>query len=432
MSATVIRANFLILTTTVTWPGCGSVEPAGDTTTGPGGPASSSESSGTSSPTTGGESGAGDATGSTSPLTTGSTSTTDTSTGATPPGDSSDESGADETTAEPLPCVATTFCSSATEEGACRRELTLPDGNILFYWANLSLEPTAEEAGCNARVDRVVLVQHGNQRTPWSYFNYMQEAAAIAGVEDRTLIVAPWFPAEEDVTPPGFARWTSGGWKGGDGSIFPPSISSFSVYDHIVSTLLLDASVHPQLADVVFAGHSAGAQFAQRYAVASDLGGGEAPAATFRWLVANPSSYLYLDPFRWDQLGAPPDVNFTIPAGTECDDSYDDYKYGLANLSPGHYVAKHLADIPALYLDRDVTYLLGEDDIETDPDVDDLDGTCPAELQGVHRLQRGLVFTGFLDARYPQQLHDTVTVPGVGHSAGGMFTSSQGVAALFP
>jgi hypothetical protein len=125
-------------------------------------------------------------------------------------------------------------------------------------------------------------------------------------------------------------------------------------------------------------------------------------------------------------------VNFVIPAGTECDFGYDDYKYGLKDIPAGHYLLDHLADIPARYLARDVTYLLGEDDTTTDPTLTDLDVTCPAQLQGAQRLERGQIFKSFLDTRYPGQNHETHTVPGVAHSASGMFTSSQGVAALFP
>lgn len=417
------RLSWLLV---ASWSACGSPAPDDPAdTTGTGGSTGPEQTSGPAAPTTGPAPGSSETSGatttsSTDPTTTTSSSdtTTTTTTTGTPPID-------------PPPCDETLFCADATEDGACRRELVLPNGDHFYYWSNLPLDPAFEDSGCNTRVERLVIVQHGNQRTPWSYFNYLHTAATAAGLADRTLIVAPWFAADDDITPRGFARWTSGGWKGGDDSILPPTISAFAVYDHLVA-LALAPGLHPLLADIAFAGHSAGGQFAQRHAVASDLGGADPSAISLRWIVANPSSYLYLDPFRWDGQGAPPDVDFAVPVGTECDFGYDDYKYGLKDIPAGHYVTGHLADIPAVYLARDVTYLLGEDDTTTDPTLNDLDVTCPAQLQGAHRLERGQIFQSYLDARYPGHAHATHTVPGVAHSASGMFTSSQGVAALFP
>jgi hypothetical protein len=299
----------------------------------------------------------------------------------------------------------------------------------LYVWSNLPLVPAPGTGGCHAAVDRAVIVQHGNSRNPWSYFANVLEAATIAGVDEHTLVVAPWFPASEDGPPPDFHVWDPGGsgWKSGDDSLTQPPTSSFAVIDRIVADLLLDASVYPALEEIVVTGHSAGGQFAQRYAVATDIDDGMG-AVAMRFVVLNPSSYLYLDPWRWDGLGIPPGVTFELPSGTGCDDDYDDFKYGLANLPAGHHVTEHLAGIPAGYLARDVVVLLGEADVEQDSD---LDVTCPAMLQGEHRFERGLVFADYLDARFPAQSHGLATVPGVGHSNSEMYTSEVGIEVLF-
>ena len=135
----------------------------------------------------------------------------------------------------------------------CRRELELPTGGSIYYWSNLAIDPQPVDAGCHAAVERVVLVQHGNSRNPWSYFDTIQEAATLAGEQSTTLIVATWFPAEEDGPPSGFHVWDPGGsgWKSGDASLTDPATSSFAVYDRIILDYLFDRAVYPALEDIV-------------------------------------------------------------------------------------------------------------------------------------------------------------------------------------
>ncbi|MCA9656943.1 MAG: hypothetical protein KC486_01235 [Myxococcales bacterium] len=364
---------------------------------------------------------------------TGTSTTGQESTSTSAVSDASTSGSSTSTTgATPPPCDPAAFCAGADEAGICRHELTLADGMSIYYWGNLSLTPEFAESGCQAEVERLVLVQHGNSRNPWSYFDSVVDAAVAAGVDDRTLIIAPYFPSFLDGPPPGFHLWAPGssGWKSGDASTTPPGTSSFAVYDELLLDHIADTQRFPALTEVVVTGHSAGGQFSQRYAVASEADAAPSLAhLSFRYVVLNPSSWLYLDAYRWDGEGAPPDVAFALPNATGCDDTYDDYKYGLAGIPLGHYVGDHLGAIPASFLDRDVTYLLGDADTQID---DGLDVSCEAYLQGANRYERGQVFAAYLDARYPAQEHALVVVPGVGHSKSGMYESAVGVATLFP
>jgi pimeloyl-ACP methyl ester carboxylesterase len=411
-------AESLALAVTTGATGCAASKgPAAGTTDGDG---SSAETATTGAPTTSAGAGTDATTGES-----GSTSAS-ASSGASGGSDGSEESS---TTTGARPCDPLEHCSEASEDGGCRHELELPDGMRIHYWSNLPLVIAGERSGCHAAIERAIVVQHGNGRNPWSYFANVREAATLARLESQTLVVAPWFPADEDDPPRGFHRWDPGGsgWKSGDDSLTAPPLSSFAVIDHIVSAQLLDAAVFPSLAEIVVTGHSAGGQFAQRYAVATAVDDAAADVA-MRFVVLNPSSYLYLDPWRWDGVGEPPGLSFELPTGTGCDDEYDDFKYGLSDLPAGHYVTEHLATIPSAYLARDVVYLLGEADVELDAD---LDMSCPAQLQGEHRLERGLVFADYLDARFAGHAHALATVPGVGHSNGDMYTSPVGIAVLF-
>jgi hypothetical protein len=88
--------------------------------------------------------------------------------------------------------------------------------------------------------------------------------------------------------------------------------------------------------------------------------------------------------------------------------------------------------IRSQYAQREVVYLLGEED--NDPNHDELDRTCPAMFQGAHRLERGTIFYNYLQHYYGAEVqgqHTKVTVPGVGHSAGAMFNSPEGIHQIF-
>ena len=82
------------------------------------------------------------------------------------------------------------------------------------------------------------------------------------------------------------------------------------------------------------------------------------------------------------------------------------------------------------YLGRDVIYLLGTKD--TNPQHRALDRSCMAEAQGPYRLARGLAYTRYLRKRHGAAFQQLVfMVPGVGHGAKGILTSSCGLNALF-
>jgi pimeloyl-ACP methyl ester carboxylesterase len=184
---------------------------------------------------------------------------------------------------------------------------------------------------------------------------------------------------------------------------------------------LSDRALFPDLKTVVLAGHSGGGQLVQRYAVV-----GKAAAALsiagihLRYVIANPSSYLYFSDDRPAQFH-----------GARCRD-FNHWKYGP--IDPPAYVKRDAADtwpqLEANYAQRDVIYLLGAADI--DPHEKDLDTSCGAEAQGPVRFVRGQAYFAYLHARHPSGWHQRMWfVPGVAHSARKMFTSTCGVSAIF-
>ena len=104
---------------------------------------------------------------------------------------------------------------------------------------------------------------------------------------------------------PGDAYWNHskpwGDWRAGahsdPASGHGQTVSSFQVLDTFLS-LLSDPIRFPNLDKITMVGHSAGGQSVQRYAFSTLLPPTLRPGLTIRYVVANPSSYAYLDPRR--------------------------------------------------------------------------------------------------------------------------------------
>jgi pimeloyl-ACP methyl ester carboxylesterase len=306
-------------------------------------------------------------------------------------------------TGRPAPCGA--------GEQRCEQFPVVPGATMPVY-RNFPL-------GGAPGVTNALVVVHGDGRDAVATYTGMLNAATAAGVAGRTLVAAPWFKTSKDKPAGNEARWSDSGWKDGNDATSPAGLSSFTVLDELV-TVLADKTRFPQLTRITVVGHSAGGQFTQRYAAA-----GQAPSrlagSTVDYVVANPSSYLYLDATRPDASG----TNFTQP-NTKC--RYNDYKYGLVNRP--RYLAQ-LSDQQLItnYTTRHVTYLLGSADTRSDHD---LDTDCGGRLQGANRYLRGTYFFNHLHASYPAAPHALVVVPGVGHDHYAMFGSAQAKPVLFP
>ncbi len=264
-------------------------------------------------------------------------------------------------------------------------------------------------------ISRAVILLHGRRRDAETYRQILARAAE--GSADSLLIV-PQFLAGIDIRhhglPEPVLRWSVEGWMGGEPAEGPVPASSFEALDAILAHLN-DRSNFPALRRVVLAGHSAGAQLVQRYAV---IGRGEAAleaaGRTLRQVVANPSSYLYFNADR------------PFPVG-DCPD-FDRWKYGMTDLPP-YAGAVSTAALEAAYARREVIYLWGGEDSDTEQPA--LDRSCAALAQGPHRLARGQAYFAYLQARHADLAHRAVIVPGVGHDGAAMFCSALARAALF-
>ncbi len=306
------------------------------------------------------------------------------------------------------------------------RDLVTVGGQSAVFYRSVTLSEGHPE------ITRAVIAIHGlgvGSATPAAAAALA--TAAEAGEAANTVVLAPQFdptsPVEGTLCWPGaaFDGFPAGslGCVTQGGRLAGTWVTSYDVVDALV-TRLADRRIFPNLRKITVAGHSAGGQFVQRYAGVSTVADPAALAGrSLRFVVSNPSSYMYLSPLRYVAgrgfVGGD-------PAMAACQ-GYDTFRYGLLHAAVGTY-GRELdpSAIRDRYLSRDVVYLLGEADTERDGS---LSVTCAADLQGATRFERGKRFWQYLQTYYPGH-HRILTVPGVGHSARGMYLSANGKAAL--
>jgi hypothetical protein len=306
----------------------------------------------------------------------------------------------------------------------------------------VSASPALELPYCSNRslstpdpgIRRLVVVIHGDARNAADYLDAMQASADASDAGD-TLIVAPQFWTADDdgaSTSRDALYFTSGGWKAGDPSEVAPlprsgAVSSFAALDALILAVA-SGGAFPNLRLVVVTGHSAGGQLVDRYAATSAVED-QLPDLAFRYVIANPSSYLYFDARRPDGAGE----GFAEPTRRDVRDcrALNAWKYGLEDLNP-YAAAVGPAAILDRYGHRHITYLLGGKD--SDPEDASLDTSCAGEWQGSGRLERGRLHFTYLGTVFGDEVyatHDLAVVPGVGHDAAAMYLSSAARAAIF-
>jgi pimeloyl-ACP methyl ester carboxylesterase len=297
------------------------------------------------------------------------------------------------------------------------RELPVVEGEAM-----LKLRYAMDASRVVGEPSRLVVAVHGDSRNWLGYLDYLQGAAAAAE-NSNSILVAPQFVTAEEIEgqelTDQYLYWSSSGWKYGNLSLASPyarpfAYSSFAALDRLIESLVAS---YPSITEVVVAGHSAGGQFAQRYALSTRLPQAHQNVA-FTFAPMNAGSYCYLDANRWSGSA------FEPLSAEQQDEApgWNDYRYGLQRLN-SYLGAVGASRLRAQFEDRRVIYALGT--MDTDPDAPNLDTSPAAQWQGRHRFERGRLFFGHLAAHYgsPPSSHLQLEVPGVGHSGRGMLIS---------
>jgi hypothetical protein len=316
-------------------------------------------------------------------------------------------------TTEPEEASLPSACESARR--ICESRIEVANGLYVRYLRTFDLK------GGHPEIRRAMLIVHGLNRDHQSLFTTGIISAREAASFRETLVVSPYFQAADDKPAADEIFWSTGGWARGHLSSTAgpsPRRSSYDVMDQLIRRIA-GSGLFPALEEVVVVGHSAGGQYVHRYASGNPVEG-EFPALRFRYIVANPSSYLYLGLERPDGSGG-----FAIPDVDAC----PDYNVWHRGLEGRNSYMNQLTEEAIRYrlTSRDVRILGGSSDLGTT----DLDQTCGGNLQGANRYERSLNIVDYMDAFFPGHNHVGATVLGVGHSSRQMFTSSVGISAIF-
>ncbi len=279
----------------------------------------------------------------------------------------------------------------------------------------------------NPAVTRALIIIHGAGRDADNYFRSTLASAFLAGALDNTVLIVPRVASAQGACKDKLAdneiSWPCNGnsWRSGGASPSNPTVNSFDLTDELLRRLA-KKDAFPNLAQIVVAGHSAGGQYVNRYSMANTLH--ETLGVPVSYLVANPSSYAYLDADRPSPTDNAKFGNFSDARNCT---TFNTWPYGLKDRAgytakiPEDQLSKNLATRP-------VTYLLGEIDVLP---LGGFDASCPAMAQGPTRRARGEAYQKYATQKLGAK-HAVVIVPLCGHNARCMFTADIAAPLLYP
>ena len=257
-----------------------------------------------------------------------------------------------------------------------------------------------------------VIVVHGLNRNADDYFNYMSASLRDQSLEETTVLISPFFKNNADAEDNDL-YWDNSNWREGQPSNNSSlNISSFEVIDLIIDQLA-DTEHFPVLENILITGHSSGALFTHVY-TAGNKAKAKHPSINFYFGVANSQYFYYPDDVRYNTAS----TTFTAPSSCS---NYNHWPLGFVNAaSYTDDVSKTVID--EQFIDADLTYFLGTNDISTTGSLNTAD--CSAVLLGEHRLDRGERMYQFLETFYSNHHHQKQLINNVGHNAQSMYSSS--------
>ncbi|QDS77917.1 hypothetical protein FKW77_000958 [Venturia effusa] len=291
-----------------------------------------------------------------------------------------------------------------------------------------------------ANAKRAVIVIHGLLRDPYLYINNAMKALAQVTDpninKDNVAMIAPYFTNGDDkgVAYPWTTGlkagrgstsnaivWSGSQWASGGDNQYPAyptnitSISSYDVLDQLIQ-YFDDATLFPNMKQIVIAGHSLGGQTVQRYATVGNLL--KTRSAVTYWS-GNPDSYA------WFSMDKPRDRSTCA--------TYDDWRFGFSNYNIRYgsdLVAQGRAAALARFNSRRVTFGRGTLDFGDDST------NCAPNTTGINRGERFFNLIkqfpiSCANPSVPGSACTTVDYVKLGHDAGGMMSSPAGRARLF-
>jgi pimeloyl-ACP methyl ester carboxylesterase len=324
-------------------------------------------------------------------------------------------------------------------------------GQLAYYSSHGPIDTLSP----SSLIDYVLIVIHGANRNADDYFcaatGAVQLQKTLYGYQN-VLVVAPHFLGSSDSVvkgrqqqkleddEPSFLFWKdegAGPWRYGADAMGPTPISSYTVLDTLVATILQALGSNDRTR-ITMAGHSSGGQMMQRWSLLTTTW----DASRMRAVIANPSSFAYLTPLRyiygrWQQpvLGNDGDKNSCT--------QYNQWEWGLDPGGPldvpyRRNVISNVSTLIGRLQHRSVTYLAGSADRCNVSDEKGgwchshgLEMSCMDMLQGANRWERSARYYSSLRLLGIWKHHHRQFVKGVGHDHTLMFQSPVGLEALF-
>jgi pimeloyl-ACP methyl ester carboxylesterase len=328
-------------------------------------------------------------------------------------------------------------CTTAT--ATCERWVSLSGGparSMVYATYPLDVRNTA--------ITRALIMVHGADRNADHYFETANAGGFLAGALKNTIIIAPRFAAGKDKVESNEILWPSHGdsWRSGGQSPANPALSSFDLADELLRELA-NKKIFPNLTHIVVAGHSAGGQFATRYAMANKVDG-TLNGVTVSYVVANPSSYAWPasvrplpvgdgDPAFADKealgdSGESVHSNFSYgPFDSAKAPDFDRWPAGL-EARKGYTAAMSDEQLKKQLASRSTTYLLGQVDVLP---LGGFDSSPSGMAQGPTRRARGEAFFKFITDSLGAK-HKAIIVPECGHNDRCIYTSEVVLPVIFP
>lgn len=338
----------------------------------------------------------------------------------------------------PIPsAVAATPCTKATT--ACERWVTIQGGP-----ARTKVYGTYPLDAANPAITRALVMVHGAGRNADHYFETSTGAAFLAGALDNTIVLAPRFAAGNDTVAKNEVLWPERGenWRSGGALSTNATYGSFDLMDDVLR-LLANKRNFPNLRKIVVAGHSAGGQFATRYAMTNKVHG-KLNGVEITYVVANPSSYAWpvadrpmptgtADPATADKEalgsnGEKVNADFQYgPFDTTKAPNYNRWPAGLANRT-GYTAGMTDDQLRKQLVERPTTYLLGQVDVLP---LGGFDSSPNAMAQGPTRRARGEAFFKYVNETLGAK-HRAIIVPECGHNDRCIYTTDVVFPVIFP
>ena len=335
------------------------------------------------------------------------------------------------------PTAAAAPCTKATTE--CERWITIHRGpSRTKVYASYPLDKT------NPAIVRALVMVHGAGRNADHYFETSTGAAFLAGALENTIIIAPRFAAGNDKVAEHEVLWPErgGNWRSGGALATDSTYGSFDLMDDILRALA-NRKAFPNLTKIVVAGHSAGGQFATRYAMTNKVHD-KLNGVAVSYVVANPSSYAWpaaerplptgnADPAGADKEALGPNgdkVNgdFTYgPFDSTKAPTYNNWPSGLANRT-GYAAAVSDDQLRKQLAARPTTYLLGQVDVLP---LGGFDSSPNAMAQGPTRRARGEAFFKYVNEKLGAR-HQAIIVSECGHNDRCVYTTDVVFPVIFP